>query len=235
LLDVSHTVLIDIYEDKTILVTISALPSSRSVAPNLKLVHFCCAGTNHVEDHPIFKDASIIITTSSGMHGPPIAEWAWMTALVHSHRYNSLYELQKQHVWGRHDDFGGVRDMVGQRAGILGYGSIGRQGRFLPQGNYLLLVSATTVLTAYLPLVARLGKAMGMEVYAFTATRKDGPDSRRDNGYIVPGTGDPDGILPDKWFSGLDTPSLHDFLGQDLDLLFLCLPLRSVATPRPLV
>lgn len=119
--------------------------------------------------------------------------------------------------------------MVGQRVGILGYGSIGRQGKYLPWVNCLVFVLVTIGLTLSLPPVARLAKAMGTEVYAFTATPKDSPHSRRDNGYIVPGTGDPDGDLPDKWFSGLDTPSLHDFLGQDLDLLFLCLPLRSVA------
>lgn len=113
--------------DATVLVTLSALPLSRAAAPNLKLIHICSAGTNHLVDQPIYKDSSITITTSSGMHGPQIAEWVMMMALVHGHQYNDLYELHKQRVWGRHDDFRGVRDMVGQRVGILGYGSIGRQ------------------------------------------------------------------------------------------------------------
>lgn len=54
-----------------------------------------------------------------------------MTALVQSHHYNQLYELQKQHKWGKNDvegNYHSVRDLVGQRLGVLGYGSIGRQG-----------------------------------------------------------------------------------------------------------
>lgn len=66
---------------------------------------------------------------------------------------------------------------------------------------------------------------MGMEVLAFTATPKDTPEKKADNGYIVPGTGDPDGAYPSKWFSGLDKQSLHHFLKQDIDILVLSLPL----------
>ena len=73
--------------------------------------------------------------------------------------------------------------------------------------------------------MARLGKAMGMDVYAYTATPKDTPEKRADNGYIVPGTGDPDGSIPSKWFSGLDKKNLHNFLQQDIDVLVLTLPL----------
>lgn len=69
---------------------------------------------------------------------------------------------------------------------------------------------------------------MGMEVYAFTATPKDSPEKRRDTGYYVPNTGDPDGSVPSKWYSGLDKPSLHEFLKQDLDIVVLCLPLTYV-------
>lgn len=64
-----------------------------------------------------------------------------------------------------------------------------------------------------------------MEVYAFTGSPKTTPEQRRDNGYIVPNTGDPDGTIPSKWFHGLDKASLHEFLKQDLDNLVLALPL----------
>jgi len=66
---------------------------------------------------------------------------------------------------------------------------------------------------------------MGMDVYAFTATPKDTPEQRLDRGYGVPNTGDPDGVVPTKWYSGLDKPSLHEFLKQDLDIVVLSLPL----------
>jgi len=66
---------------------------------------------------------------------------------------------------------------------------------------------------------------MGMEVYAYTATKKETPAERKDYGYIVPGTGDPDGSIPKKWFSGVDKPSLHSFLSQDLDVIVISVPL----------
>ncbi|PQE04415.1 2-hydroxyacid dehydrogenase protein [Rutstroemia sp. NJR-2017a BVV2] len=68
---------------------------------------------------------------------------------------------------------------------------------------------------------------MGMEVYAYTATPRTTPESKHDNGYIVPGTGDPTGSIPTKWFSGLDKPSLHTFLSSNLDVLLISLPLTA--------
>ena len=54
-----------------------------------------------------------------------------MTYLVQSHHYSLLYEKQKKNEWAK-DSFASVshkvRDLAGQRLGVLGYGSIGRQG-----------------------------------------------------------------------------------------------------------
>lgn len=192
-----------IYADKTILVTLTALPKSPKDCAKLELIQLFSAGSERAQKSVIFQETDIPFTTSSGVHGPQIAEWVVMTALVYSHHYNSLYELQKQKKWkrqGAYENFDVVTDMVGQRLGILGYGSIGRQ-------------------------VARVGKAMGMTVVAYTASRKDTPEKRRDGGYIVPGTGDPDGSLPSEWFSGTSKEELHAFLGADIDVLVVSVPL----------
>ena len=128
-----------------------------------------------------------------------------MTGLVWSHKYNQLHELQKEHRWGKtgqDDDYHQVRDRVGLRLGVLGYGSIGRQ-------------------------VGRVAKAMGMEVIAYTASPKDSAEKRKDPGFIVPGTGDPDGEIPSEWYSGLDKESLHKFLEQDLDWIVVAVPLTE--------
>lgn len=128
-----------------------------------------------------------------------------MTSLIHSHKYKTLYELQKSHRWGKKDtssDYHSVRDMVGLRLGVLGYGSIGRQ-------------------------VARVGQAMGMDVLAYTASPKPTPEKKKDLGFIVPGTGDPDGSIPSAWYSGLDKASLHDFLKRDIDVLLISVPLTE--------
>jgi phosphoglycerate dehydrogenase-like enzyme len=82
----------------------------------------------------------------------------------------------------------------------LGYGAIGRQ-------------------------TARLGKALGMDVIAFTRSDRSNPVSRRDESYFEPGLGDPEGVLPSRWFYGSTTDAVNEFLSQDIDLLVIATPL----------
>lgn len=86
--------------------------------------------------------------------------------------------------------------------GILGYGSIGRQ-------------------------IARVTKALGMDVYAYTLHTRPTPESRQDDTYMPPGLGDPTGALPSRWFSGGSTDELHQFLGSGLGLLVIAAPLTD--------
>lgn len=69
---------------------------------------------------------------------------------------------------------------------------------------------------------------MGMDVVAYTNHPRPTPESRRDTGYIVSGTGDPDGSLPSAWYSGTDVASVDEFLGADLDLLVIAVPLTPL-------
>jgi phosphoglycerate dehydrogenase-like enzyme len=71
---------------------------------------------------------------------------------------------------------------------------------------------------------------MGMTVYAYTASPRLAPESRKDTGYIVPGTGDPDGTIPISWHHGLDKASIHEFLSLGLDHLVISLPLTPQTT-----
>ena len=71
---------------------------------------------------------------------------------------------------------------------------------------------------------------MGMDVIAYTASPRSTPESKHDKGFIVPGTGDPDGSIPSAWYSGLDKESLHNFLKQDIDLLLISVPLTKETT-----
>ena len=66
-----------------------------------------------------------------------------------------------------------------------------------------------------------------MDIVAYTASPRKTPESKKDIGYIVPGTGDPDGTLPSAWYSGLDKASLHNFLKQDIDVLLVAVPLTD--------
>lgn len=61
-----------------------------------------------------------------------------------------------------------------------------------------------------------------MEVYVYTQRPKTTPESRVSSStYRVPGTGDPNGTIPARWFNG----DFDEFISQDLDLLVLALPL----------
>lgn len=83
---------------------------------------------DHLVNNPIFKDSHIPFTTSSGIHGPPIAEWVIMNWLVSARKYSILYEGQKAHRWEKgYAWMQETEDQVGKKVGILGYGSIGRQ------------------------------------------------------------------------------------------------------------
>ena len=75
--------------------------------------------------------------------------------------------------------------------GVVGYGSIGRE-------------------------VGRLAKDFGMRLVATTVD----PDKPADTGYVLPGTGDPEGVLPDV----LEGPEwLMELLGQS-DVVVLTVP-----------
>ncbi|CAG8099675.1 unnamed protein product [Penicillium nalgiovense] len=188
-----------VYQRATILATFSDLPDLED-SKNLKLIHTFSAGVDHLLQHPILQTSDIPITTSSGIHGPPIAEWTVMNWLVSSRKYAKGYEAQKSHLWDRSAYKPGIHDQVGKKVGILGYGSIGRQ-------------------------IARVSHALGMTVHAYTATPRPTPESRHDTGYIVPGTGDPDGSIPASWHYGTDRESIRSFLATGLDHLVVSLPL----------
>lgn len=66
-----------------------------------------------------------------------------------------------------------------------------------------------------------------MEVYAFTRQERSSPASRLDDTWCTPGTGDPEGKIPTKWFHGSSRDAVDEFLRQDLDVLVISLPLTK--------
>ena len=110
----------------------SYLPPARlipTITKRLKFIQLTSAGVNHLATHPIFTSTSIPITTTSGIHGPPISEWVALQILSDNHLQRTMYKWQSERRWVRAagDSTAGLRDGVGRRVGILGYGSIGRQ------------------------------------------------------------------------------------------------------------
>ena len=196
---------VGLFKDATILTTLSSIPRPEQ-APALKFIQLLPAGVDHLLQEPIFQKTNVQIATTSGIHAPQIAEWVVLQILAFSHHFRYLDARQSEGRWVSHGELleseGPVRDSTSTRIGILGYGSIGRQ-------------------------IARVCRSMGAQIVAFTASARPTPGSRRDDGFCLPGTGDPEGILPTEWCHGLDKPSLHSFLRRNLDVLVICLPLTE--------
>jgi phosphoglycerate dehydrogenase-like enzyme len=131
-------------------------------APNLRWAQLSSAGVDHVLDKPIMR-SPIAITTTSGIHAVPIAEYVFASMLAFVRRLPLALSLQAKREWpkGRWDKLEAV-ELRGATIGIIGYGSIGRE-------------------------VGRLARAFGMTVFV----AKRSPQAREDGGWIAPGAGDP--------------------------------------------
>ncbi|KAI1470498.1 uncharacterized protein F4812DRAFT_417834 [Daldinia caldariorum] len=187
----------DIWDGVTMLST--STPPPAELIPNVRFVHVNSAGVDKWLNHPTYQNGNVLFSTSNGIHAPQIAEWVIGAWLSHQHIFMHYLSNMKTGTWEA-PFAAAVNDSTGQRIGILGYGAIGRQ-------------------------CARLASALGLEIYAYTRRKRDAPESRKDDSYCVPGTGDPDGILPAKWFHGARKEVINEFLAQSLDLLVISLPL----------
>lgn len=194
----------EVFRDVDILITLGALPKSREHAMSLRYVHFLTAGFNWMNRSQLFMDPAIRWTSATGIHAPTVTEWVFMTYLAHEREYDDQRQKQRDATWDGFE-FKAMRDhrsLRGQRVGILGYGSIGRN-------------------------VARVANAFGMDVVAFTATPRETSCSHDQDRYHLPGSGDPDGSIPKMWYHGQKKSDIHEFLAQNLDLLVLAIPLTS--------
>ncbi|KAI0020482.1 D-isomer specific 2-hydroxyacid dehydrogenase [Xylariomycetidae sp. FL0641] len=177
------------------------LPPPAHLMPKVRYVQLPSAGADKWPGHPTYEDKNVVFCTANGIHAPQIANWVMSAWLSHEHHLMHYAAQMKTGTWDKPNHLD-VNDSPGMRMGILGYGAIGRQ-------------------------CARLATAMGMEVYAYTRNPRPTAESRRDDSYVVPGTGDPAGSLPARWFHGADRASVDAFLGQDLDVLVVSLPLTA--------
>jgi phosphoglycerate dehydrogenase-like enzyme len=142
-----------------------------ALAPGLRWVQLHSAGLDHLLDSPLM-DSDVAITTSSGIHATPIAEYVMASLLAHRWRVPFWTHCQREARWpsGRWGLYARP-ELRGSTLGILGYGSIGRE-------------------------VGRLGQAFGMRVLALRSSPR-----RRDDGYSPPDTGDPEGTIPERIYT----------------------------------
>jgi len=176
-----------------ILVT-EQVPRNLAAWSELRWVQLLSAGANQLLGHPI-QQTNIPVTTASGTHGVPIAQYVTCTWLMMAHRMPDLLQFKPSHTWPNRTALAGFT-LRGRTAGIIGYGSIGRE-------------------------CARQLSALGMRVICL----KRDPAERRDPGYNAwPGTGDPEGNIPDAWYG---PGQLQEMLPQ-CDLIVVTVP----STPR---
>jgi phosphoglycerate dehydrogenase-like enzyme len=132
-------------------------------------------------------------TNARGCFDVPIAEWNVAMMINLVRDLRQMIRNQETATWDRGAVF--QRELRGLTLGLWGYGGIGRE-------------------------TARLARHMGLRVHVLTRSGRIPP---RHDVYTVPGTGDPDGVLPDRVFATGQEPQ---FLGG-LDFLILALPLTK--------
>jgi phosphoglycerate dehydrogenase-like enzyme len=113
--------------------------------------------------------------------------------LAWAHGFHRTMRYQLRREWNR-SGFMDIDPMRGKLLGVIGYGSIGRE-------------------------TARIAQALGMTVFAL----KRNPQDRHDPGWNPPGLGDPDGTIPERWFS----PEQCESLLRDSDYITVTLPLTA--------
>jgi phosphoglycerate dehydrogenase-like enzyme len=174
------------------------LPRDPASAPDLKWVQLHMAGVNSLENHPIYRDTDIPLTTTSGVHAATIAEYVITVLLALAHRVPRMVEWRGRKAWPPDADRWRLfvpTEVRGATMGVIGYGSIGRE-------------------------LARIAvSAFGMTVLAC----KRRPMERMDSGYGLPRTGDPEGRLPAGWYGPAELPRML----PRCDVVVLCAPLTA--------
>jgi phosphoglycerate dehydrogenase-like enzyme len=137
-----------------------------------------------------FADRKVRVCNARGTCDTAIAEWVMAMMINLARDVHGLIRNQEKAHWDRAAAFHG--EVRGRTVGLWGYGGIGRE-------------------------TARLAKAFGMVVHVLS---RSGVRPRASNMYVTPGTGDPEGRLPDRVFvAGQE----REFLSK-LDFLVLALP-----------
>jgi phosphoglycerate dehydrogenase-like enzyme len=177
-------------------------------APNLKWVQLLSAGADHAMG--AVKSGGFTVTTASGIHATPIAEYTIASMLAYAHRFHIMLRSQLKHEWLRQGFPGTIEELRGKTFGVIGYGSIGRES-------------------------ARMAQALGMRVLAL----KRDPTNRHDDGWCPAGLGDPEGTIPEKFFGPEEREEIvreSDYLTVTLPLTEQTrtfIGAKEIATMRP--
>ena len=179
--------------------------------PDLKWIQLLSAGADHILRGVLAERTTVAVTTASGIHSTPIAEYSIGSMLAWAHGFHLTMRAQIRGEWQRNSQFmDSVDSLRGKALGVIGYGSIGRE-------------------------TGRIGQALGMTVLAL----KRNPQDRTDIGWNPPGVGDPEGTIPARWYGPEDREAIlreSDFITVTLPMTPLTagfLGQREIAAMRP--
>ncbi len=179
-----------------VLYALRVLPRPQD-APRLRWVQLHSAGIDHALHEALYTSGDVTFTTASGIHAVNVAEYVMAQILAVSHRLPRMFEDKAAAQWTEDRQTRYLpHELRGATLGVVGYGSIGRE-------------------------VARLGQAFGMSVLAVKRNLRQ----LADDGYCLPGTGDPEAEIPERLYP---IQALHSFLGE-CDYVVLTLPLTEAS------
>ena len=121
------------------------LESLPELLQSTKWIQGSSAGIGQMMEKYGFNEslAGIKITTASGIHKKPLAEFVLMGILMHYRGFDKIQQFKQDRIWDRYS----TDDLEGKEVGIIGLGNIGME-------------------------VARLCKAAGMTVYGLDLVEK---------------------------------------------------------------
>jgi phosphoglycerate dehydrogenase-like enzyme len=119
----------DHLRDAEIVITWSLRPQQFKIATKLRWIHSPAAAV-HQLIFPELVNSDVILTNSSQVHGPVVAEHVVALLFALAKKLPDAVRLQQKHLWGQDSMWHGrphPRELAGATVGLVGIGSIGRE------------------------------------------------------------------------------------------------------------
>jgi phosphoglycerate dehydrogenase-like enzyme len=187
------------WTETEVLYTVAHFPDPTQ-APRLRWIQMHSAGIDHALKEPIMEAEDVDVTTTNGIHAVQIAEFSLMMMMAFNYKLLGMLDLQRKAEWPENPrKVFEPHELREQVLGIVGYGAIGRE-------------------------LARQANALGMTVLA---SKRDVKHPADHSIYTEPGTGDPDGVIPARFYPSEALASM----AAECDFLVVATPLTN-ATRR---
>jgi phosphoglycerate dehydrogenase-like enzyme len=125
----SYEGLEDHLRDAEIVITWSLRPEQFKIATMLRWIHSPAAAV-HQLIFPQLVNSDVILTNSSQVHGPVVAEHVIALLFALAKRLPDAVLLQQKHIWGQEPMWRGrprPRELAGATLGLVGLGNIGHE------------------------------------------------------------------------------------------------------------